>query len=154
MKRKRETLTQKWTWQLRVVEETGFRVLLKYRFCTRVPMLCRLLRNCFTFVLHFSLTGTSGGGFSLPKGGSKGEKPNRAPALAPAPTVRPLNFRSRILLPTGRIASFRRDLRKVFWTFCPKPPGTGMDFLLQPGQVEPPPRGLWGVNFLSGLFFV
>ena len=44
-------------------------------------------RSFYNF--EFSLTGTSGDGFSLPKGGPKGEKLNRAPALAPGQTVTP-----------------------------------------------------------------
>ena len=45
-------------------------------------------------------------------------------------------------------------VREVLWTFCPKPPNTDLDFLLQPGRVEPPPRGLWGGRKPSGPFLV
>ena len=99
--------------------------------------------------LFFSLTGTHGGGFSLPKGGSKGEKPNRAPALAPAPTVHPLNFRSRIPLPTGRIVRSRRDLRKVLWTFCPKPPNRAVSPYTTRVRSAPEYPKRWDVEFPS-----
>ena len=89
-----------------------------------------------------------------PEGGSKEEKPPRAPAPAPAPTVHPISLRSRMSPPPERIVSSQRDLRKVRLTFPPKPPNTEMDCVLRPGRVEPPPRRLWGVDNLSGPLLV